>query len=129
MKVEVTARNYDIDDKVRMYLDDKLAGLEKYLPRHMRPNTHCEAVLVDDPNGREDNRYVCDVIITVDGGATMVSQEGAINMFAAIDIVEAKIKAQLTKYKEKKTTGQRRLRMLTRWTTKAGEAEGTTEPL
>jgi ribosomal subunit interface protein len=128
MKVEVTARNYEIDDKVRSYLDEKLTGLEKYLPRHMRDNSHAEAVLLDDPNGREDNRYVCDIVMNVDG-QTLVSREGAINMFAAIDIVEAKLKAQTTRFKEKVTTGQRRLRMLSRWTTKAGEADGTTEPL
>jgi putative sigma-54 modulation protein len=124
MKVDLTARNYEMDDKVRAYVDEKIGGLEKYLPRHDRGISYCTVVLTDDPSGREDNRYVCEGIVTV-GGTTMVSKEGTVNIFAAIDIVEAKLKSQLAKYKEKHTTEPRRLRMLSRWRGRGPETETT----
>jgi ribosomal subunit interface protein len=128
MRVELTARNYDLDDKVRAYVEEKLGNLDKYLPRHVRGNTICAVILTDDPSGREDNRYVCEGVVSVDGGATLVSREGTINIFAAIDIVEAKLKAQMAKYKDKHTTEPRRLRMLSRWRGRGAEAETAAEP-
>ena len=68
----------------------------------------------DDASGREDNRYVCEAVMTV-RGTTLVSREATVNIYAAIDIVEAKLKSQLAKYKEKSALEPRRERMLSRW--------------
>jgi putative sigma-54 modulation protein len=125
IKVELTGRNFEIDDKLRAYVDEKIGGLEKYLPRHARGNSSCAIVLEDDPSGREDNRYVCDAVITADGNK-MVSCEGTINIYAAVDIVEAKLKVQLTKYKEKHTLEPRRNRMLSRLTGRKSETDPST---
>jgi ribosomal subunit interface protein len=113
MKCELTARNFEVDDKLKDYVSDKLGGLDKYLPRNGREVAHCTVVVEDDPNGREDNRFVCEAIITLAGGQ-LVSREGTVNIYAAVDIVEAKMKAQLAKYKEKHMLEPRRSRMLSR---------------
>jgi len=111
----VTARNFGADEKMREYIEQKLGGLEKYVPRRARgANVLCAVVLEDDVSGREDNRYVCEAVLTVRGDK-LVSREGTVNMYAAVDIVEAKLKAQLVKYKEKRTFGLRRGRMLSQW--------------
>ncbi|GAC1369491.1 MAG: hypothetical protein NVSMB39_1360 [Candidatus Saccharimonadales bacterium] len=115
IKCEVTARNFEVDDKMSSYVDEKIGGLEKYLPRQVRETAVCNVTLEDDPSGREDNRYVCDAVLTVKG-TTMVSREGTVNIYAAVDIVEAKLKAQLAKYKEKTALEPRRGRMLSAWT-------------
>ena len=128
MKVELTARNYEVDEKVRAYAYDKIGGLDKYLPRQVRGNTICAVVLTDDPSGREDNRYVCEAVVTVDNGQVLVSEEGTINVFAAIDIVEAKLKVQIARYKEKHVTEPRRVRMLSRLRRRGSGAEPTTGP-
>jgi putative sigma-54 modulation protein len=120
IQVELTARNYEIDDKIRAYVEDKIGGLDKYLPRRARGNVSCAIVLTDDPSGREDNRYACDAVMMVDG-TKLVSCEATVNIFAAVDIVEAKLKVQLTKYKDKHVRGPRRLRMLSRWTGRLAE--------
>src|ERR1700683_5209357 len=104
IRFDITGRNFEVDEKLRDYIDDKLGGLE------------------DDPGGREDNRYVCEAILMVRGDR-LVSREGTLNMYAAIDIVEAKIKAQLVKYKEKHSFGPRRARMLSRLLGRRSEAE------
>lgn len=120
IKCEITGRNFEVEDKVRAYAEDKLGGLEKYLPRDVRETTSCNIVLENDANGREDNRYVCEAVVTVEG-TQLVSREGTVNIFAAIDIVEAKLQAQMVKFKEKHTLAPRRNRMLSRLTGRTSE--------
>src|SRR5664279_165349 len=119
---ELSGRNFEIDDKLHAYVDEKIGGLDKYLPRRLRAEASLAIILQDDPSGREDNRYVCDAVLTV-LGTKMVSQEGTVNIYAAIDIVEAKLKSQLIKFKEKQVTQPRRLRRLTSWIGKRTGAE------
>lgn len=126
IKCDVTGRSFEVDNKMRAYVDSKIGGLEKYLPRQVRETASCNVTLENDANGREDNRYVCDAVLTVQGH-TMVSREGTVNIYAAIDIVEAKLKAQLLTFKEKIVLEPRRGRMLSAWTnrhqTSPAEAE------
>ncbi|HVQ45056.1 MAG TPA: ribosome-associated translation inhibitor RaiA [Candidatus Saccharimonadia bacterium] len=114
MKCELTGRNFEVDDKMRAYIDDKIGGLEKYLPRQVRETASCAVILEDDPSGREDNRYVCEAVLSV-RGVQLVSREGTVNVYAAVDIVEAKLRAQLAKYKDKHTLEPRRARMVPKW--------------
>lgn len=125
IKTAVTGRNFELDAKITAYVEDKIGGLEKYLPRHVRQTAAAQVVLTDDASGREDNRYVCEVILTVQGGP-MQSCEGAINMYASIDIVEAKLRAQLARYKDKHTTEPRRGKMLTRLMGRLSETDPAT---
>lgn len=114
MKCDLTGRNFEIDEKMKAYIEDKIGGLDKYLPRQTRATASCNVILEDDPNGREDNRYVCEVVMTVPG-SKLVSREGTVNVYAAVDIVEAKLRSQLATYKNKHTMEPRRGRMLSRW--------------
>ena len=122
IRCEVTARNYDADEKVKDYAEDKIGNLEKYLPRRVRGNLSAVVLLEDDPNGREDNRFVCEVVMLVNG-TKMVSREGTVNIYAAIDIVEAKLRSQCSKYKQKVTLKPRRLRMISRLIGRRSEIE------
>jgi ribosomal subunit interface protein len=123
IKTDIAGKNYDFDKKIVNYIERKLGGLEKLVPRSDRSTTHLEVVLIDDPGGREDNRYVCDVTLSIKGG-NLHSSEGAVNMYASVDIVSAKISAQLRTYKEKHTTELRRKnRLFARFTDKKGSVE------
>ncbi len=128
INIAIAARNYEADDKIKDYLLDKIGGLEKYLPRHVRGTAMVQVVLEEDASGREDNRFVCEVILTLEG-AKLVSREGTVNMYAAVDIVEAKLKAQVRTYKDKRTDQHRRRRLFSRLLRRRAVAEeGTTEP-
>ena len=122
IQVDITARNMEVSEKLRDYAEAKIGGLEKYLPRRVRETVSATLVLELDPNGREDNQYVCDAIITLPG-AKLVANEGTINIFASIDVVEAKLRSQIAKYKEKSTTEPRRGRMLSRLLGRVSETD------
>lgn len=122
MKIELTGRNFEVDSKIRSYTEEKLGSLDKFVPRGEVGVAHAAVVLEEDVSGREDNRFVCDVVLVVPG-AKLVAREGTVNMYAAIDIVEAKLQAQLVKHKEKHAESPRRGRLLSRWSGRsAGEA-------
>src|SRR6185436_8348388 len=113
MKIDITTRRFELEPKLKGYVKDKMGALEKYLPRAVRGSTAVAVVLEDDVSGREDNRFVCEAVMTI-GGETLVSREGTVNMFAAVDIVEAKLKAQCMKYKSMHVAEPRHRRMLSR---------------
>lgn len=125
IRTAISGRNYEPDEKVRDYVEDKLGGLEKYLPKHVRETANLLVVLMDDASARNDTRYVCDANLSVQGDQ-MHAQEGAINIYASIDIVEAKLKAQLMKYKDKHTTEPRREKMMTRLMGRKSETDPST---
>jgi putative sigma-54 modulation protein len=127
MKIEIAGRNFEVDDKQRIYVEEKIGGLDKYLPRQVRDEARCVIVLEDDPSGREDNRYVCEAVLTVHG-QQMVSREGTVNMYAAVDIVDAKLRSQLATYKSKFALEPRRGRMLSQWLGRRQTPDEKTEP-
>lgn len=122
IKCELKGRNYDLDEKLKGYIEEKIGGLEKYLPRQVRETASCVVVIEDDPSGREDNRYVCEVVLTV-RGVQLVSREGTVNAYAAVDIVEAKLRSQLATYKEKYALEPRRGRMQALWQGRRKESD------
>ena len=99
INLKIQGHNFDLSDKVTVYVNEKIGCLDKYLPKR-REQYFGTVVLSQDPSGREDNRFVCEARIEV-AGPDLQSKEATINIFAAIDIVEAKLKAQAMKYKDK----------------------------
>lgn len=125
IRLDTCGRNFEVEAKLREYVEEKIGGLDKYLPRYDRSTAYATVVLSDDPNGRENNRYVCEARMMVRGEA-IISREGTVNMYAAIDIVEAKLKSQLVKYKQKRTIRWRRNRMLYRLIGRKSETDPQT---
>jgi len=114
LRIELKYNNLDPDIKIKRYVDKKIGNLEKFIPRAQRGLAMATVMVGDDPNGREHNRYTCEVILNL-VGTEIVCHDGTINVYAAIDIVEAKVKTQLIDYKEKTSPRQSRLRLLKHW--------------
>ena len=101
-----------IDDKLRNYIHRKIGRLDRYLPRQARASAHCE-VLLKESRPKDNNHCTCEVLLHVPH-QNIVIKESAPNMYAAVDIVEAKLKVKLKQYKD--THGSRLRRHLTaRW--------------
>lgn len=113
IKLNVTGNRYELDEKLLEYVEKKLGGLEKYLPRDVRQTAQGEVVLSYDPSGKEGNHYVCECIVKVPQ-AKLQAKEGTGNMFAAVDVVEAKLKVQAARYKQKQHGKQKSLKQMVR---------------
>lgn len=95
--ITITGVKYDADDGTKKYVIRKIGRLDRYIPRHARKTASAEVVLrfVDRAHG---NKYEAEAIIHIPG-KTLTAKDSTVNMLAAVDIIEAKLAAQLHKYK------------------------------
>ncbi len=111
IKLQLTGRHYDLDDKIVAYTNKKIGTLDKYLPRQVRSGLVAAVVLEFDESHTNDQQCICDVRLDVPG-EPMQAKDAAINMYAAIDICEQKLKSQILTYKSKHQPDRTRRRRL-----------------
>lgn len=109
-KLEINGVHYDIDAKLKVYVTKKLSRLEKYIPKHARQSVHME-VFLKEIKIKAKKECECEVILHLPH-ETITTKEATINMFAAVDIVEAKLKNQIKKYKMKHGSPQLHHRLI-----------------
>ena len=108
-KIEVTGVHLEVDEKINKYVTKKLGKLDKYLPKKVKDSAHLEVILKDNKNNV--NHSMCEVILFLPN-SKLVVMENTINIFAAIDIVEEKLKVQIKKYKELHEVSRRNAKLL-----------------
>ncbi len=97
--IEITGlNNFSLDDTTKKYVTKKIGRLDRYLPRHARASVSAE-VKLKQVNRNHGNKYEAEVTLTVPD-KVITAKDSTLNVLAAIDIVEAKIVAQLRKYKQ-----------------------------
>lgn len=99
--IDVTGVRYTPDELTKRYVKKKIGALDRYLSRHARKTVYAE-VKLKEVNRANGNKYECDVIMKVPE-ATLTAKDSTMNMLAAIDIVEEKLRAQLKKYHDEHT--------------------------
>ncbi len=112
INLHLSSDNFESDAKIADYVADKIGKLDKYLPKASK-NGQGKVILIEDQSGREDNKYVCEAILSV-AGTDLVAREAAINMYTSVDIVTAKLKSQVIKYKQKTERKPSRTKLIIR---------------
>jgi ribosomal subunit interface protein len=112
-KFEIQGVHTTVNEPLRKYVNRKIGGLDRYLSKHDRESAHGEVILRESKSKSTDH-CLCEAILHLPN-QTLVAKERAMNMFAAIDIVEAKLKQQIKKYKEKHESGKMRRHMFARF--------------
>ncbi|CAN5351188.1 hypothetical protein BH09PAT4_BH09PAT4_03850 [soil metagenome] len=111
-KFEMSATHLELDDRLKKYITRKLGNIDKYLSKHIRPSAHLE-VRLKEHKSKGQKQSVCDVTLYLPHD-TIKIRESTQNIFASVDIVEAKLKQQVRRYKESRTDGKRRRRLFAR---------------
>lgn len=96
--IDIAGVKYNVSDNARKYVSKKIGRLDRYLPKHARQSATA-SVKLKQINRDHGNKYEAEVILTVPD-KVLTAKDSTVNMFAAIDIVEAKLLAQLRKYKQ-----------------------------
>lgn len=96
--IDITGVRYTPDDTTKKYVMKKIGRLDKYLTRHARKSVKVE-VKLKEVNRAYGNKYECDVLVHLPD-AMLTAKDSTLNMLAAVDIVEAKLRNQLKKYKD-----------------------------
>ncbi len=104
-KLEIHGVHMQIDPKLFAYTTKKIGRMDRFISRHGRESLHAEVFLKEEKLKTKKN-LTCEVVLTLPKGK-ITTKETTQNMYAAIDIVESKLKNQLKKYKE--THGNPRL--------------------
>lgn len=99
--INLTGIKYELDEKTKKYVQRKIGRLDKYLPRHARKSVTAE-VKIKQVNRDHGNKYEAEVIINLPE-QRIVAKDSTVNALAAVDIVEAKVIAQLRRYKQIQT--------------------------
>ena len=99
--ITLTGLQLDVDNKTKKYVKKKIGALDRYLPRHARKSATAE-VKLKQVNRDHGNKYEAEVIMYLPE-RTIMAKDSTMNVLAAIDIVEAKIAAQLKRYKDRHT--------------------------
>jgi len=116
-KFEMQGVHMTLDDNMRKYVTRKIGRLDKYVQRTSRAAAHTEVHLKEGKTSAQ-NHCTCEVTMHLPR-ETIVVKESTLNMYAAIDIVEAKLKQQLRKYKDLNHGGSRQRRLLARFSRQA----------
>lgn len=97
-RLEINGVHTVATDDLKKYINKKIGHLDRYAPKGVRPSLHAE-VFVKEAKSKDKNKCVCEVILHLPKENIAV-KEATVNMFAAVDIVEEKLKNRLKKYKE-----------------------------
>lgn len=97
-KLEINGVHTVLNDDLKKYITKKIGKLDKYLPRAARESAHVE-VFVKESKLKNKKQCTCEVVLHLPQD-TIITKESTLNMFAAVDIVESKLKNQIKKYKD-----------------------------
>ncbi|HSW66615.1 MAG TPA: ribosome-associated translation inhibitor RaiA [Bacillota bacterium] len=111
-KLEIDGVHMTVGLDLRKYVLKKIGRLDKYIPKHARASVHTE-VKLKEGKAKDKQIRTCEVIMHLPHEVVTLT-ETTINMYAAVDIVEEKLKKQLHKYKEMHDGPKLRQRMLAR---------------
>ena len=94
--INITGVRYTPDELTKRYVRKKIGSLDRYLSRHTRKSATVD-IKLKEVNRAHGNKYECDVIVHLPEH-TITAKDSTLNMLAAVDIVEEKLRAQLKKY-------------------------------
>lgn len=98
-KMEISGIHAEVDADLHKYVEKKIGHLDRFIARRARESAHAEVKLKEQMI-KAKKECTCEVILHLPHD-TITTKETTINMYAAVDIVETKLKNQLKKYKEK----------------------------
>lgn len=114
-QLEISGIHFEVSKELQKYIAKKIKKFERYIPKHARQSVRVEVKLKEEQLSNKKQCH-CEMILHLPG-ENIAAEGTTINMFAATDIVLAKMKTQLEKYravhdKHDKVRTKRRIRGL-----------------
>ena len=108
MQLQLTGKNLELTEALKNYVDEKIGGLAKF-------NEHVTEIRVTLEDVREDHtlKFKAAAQFHV-SHEVLYTEEVAADMYAAIDIVQAKLKHQIQRYKDLHGGGKLHRRLFSR---------------
>jgi ribosomal subunit interface protein len=110
LRLTISNVHSEVDKDLDKYVTKKIGRLDKYIPRQVRDSAHAEVFLKEEKI-KQKSQCTCEIIMHLPH-SEFATKETTLNIFAAVDIVETKLKNQLRKYKQKHTARPRILNLM-----------------
>lgn len=101
-KIEVSGSNYKVSDGFRKYAEKRIGKLDRYLPRGNKKDVVAK-IVVTEVDRAHGNKYEVSAAMEIPGGKVITARDECSNVFAGIDIIEAKLKGQVRRFKLENT--------------------------
>ena len=102
MQLNVKGKNFEVTDRLRKYVDQKVGKLDRYLPGIIDAWVELS---VEDTKAAQD-RQVCQITLRTDR-VILRAEERSDDMFTSIDTVLEKVNRQIDRYKGKRKNRRR----------------------
>lgn len=102
MNIAIKAKYVDLTDPLKKYVEGKIQALGKYIDV-----MEAKVELERDRHHQSGDVFRAEVMLTI-GGKSIYADASTGDMYAAIDLVIPKLKEQVTKFKDKRQTQERR---------------------
>ena len=100
-KITISANHIELTKKLEDYINKKMMKLVRYIPRKAKQSLKIEVRLRENKS-ESTNKYEAEALFNLPD-KTITAKDSTINIFAAVDILESKLKQQLQKYKSAHT--------------------------
>lgn len=111
-KFDITGVHFKVDRALHTYIEQKLRTLDRYVPRRERSVAHMEVRVYEQ---KAENRMwpVCETVLRLPGETFALTEKGT-TIYAAVDIVKAKLKQELSRYRGEYPDGSQRRHLFSR---------------
>lgn len=97
-KIEITGNEYKVDDSFKKYTEKKIGHLDRYLPRGTKKDVVARVVITEIGKSKGE-KYEIAAAMEITGGKVLAAKDECSNVFAGVDLVEAKLMGQIRRYK------------------------------
>ena len=97
-KIDISGSNYKVEESFQKYANKRIGKLDRYLPRGNKKDVVAK-IVVTEVNRSHGNKYEISVAMEIPGGKVIAAKDECSNVFAGIDILEAKLTGQIRRYK------------------------------
>ena len=103
--MDIMGVHYALSERLNADITKKLGRLDRYIPRHARESARLQVRLRE---AKHDGRLQpeCEVTLVLPRDTIILREFGA-TVYAALDVVEDKLKQQIKKYKDQLPSGER----------------------
>ncbi|MBQ7202352.1 ribosome-associated translation inhibitor RaiA [Candidatus Saccharibacteria bacterium] len=99
-KIEVTGNNgYKVEEGFRKYVEKRIGKLDRYLPRGSKKDVVTKVIVTEIGGKNRSEKYEISVAMDIPGGKVVAAKDECSNVFAGVDLVEAKLTGQIRRYK------------------------------
>ncbi|HEX9153755.1 MAG TPA: ribosome-associated translation inhibitor RaiA [Candidatus Saccharimonadales bacterium] len=120
-RLDISGVHMDVGADLKKYVDKKIGRLDRYIPKSSRSSVLAE-VKLKESKAKDKNERTCEIILRLPQ-ETLAVKETTINIYAAIDIAETKLRHQLKRYKDLHVSPRLHQRVLSRFKHQPGLVE------